>query len=88
MSWENFTYAVSGRENIPYWEWLWNDCVQEEIQKQTKYGSHVKTEEEENISIAKKEHKAKGKKNLGWVESNLGGKKKKDINKVKCFSCH
>jgi len=41
-SWENFIDAVSGREKLPDWERLWSDCVQEEIRKQTRFGSHVK----------------------------------------------
>jgi hypothetical protein len=46
-SWEKFIDTVSGREKLPDWEHLWSDCVQEEIRKQSKYGSHVKQEANE-----------------------------------------
>lgn len=64
------------------------DCVQEEIWRQAKFGSHANTEEEENIALASKRGKGKGKKKIGEIESSTWGKKKKNLNKVKCFSCH
>jgi hypothetical protein len=90
-SWENFIDAVSGREKLPDWEQLRSDCVQEEIRKQTRFGSHVKQEaDEENFSLAGKGGKTKGKKGSGGAEpSSRGqGKPKKDLNRVKCFRCH
>jgi hypothetical protein len=54
-SWENFIDAVSGRKKLPDWEQLWSDCVQEKIRKQTRSGSHVKQEaDEENFTLAGK----------------------------------
>jgi hypothetical protein len=90
-SWENFIDAVSGKEKLLDWERLWSDCVQEEIRKQTRSGSHVKQEaKEENFALVGKGGKARGKKGSGGAESSLKGqgKPKKDLSKVKCFQCH
>jgi transposase InsO family protein len=90
-SWENFIDAVSGREKLPDWERLWSDCVQEEIRKQTRSGSHVKQDvDEENFALAGKGGKPKSKKGSGGAESSSKGhgKPKKDLSKVKCFQCH
>jgi hypothetical protein len=90
-SWENFIDAVNGREKLPDWEQLWSDCMQEEIRKQTRSGSHVKQDvDEENFALAGKGGKVKGKKGSRGAESSLRGqgKPKKDLNKVKCFECH
>ena len=90
-SWENFIDAVSGKEKLPDWERLWSDCVQEDIRKQTRSGSHVKQDvDEENFALAGKEGKPKGKKGSGGTESNSKGhgKPKKDLDKVNYFQCH
>lgn len=88
-SWENFQDAVSGRENLPNWERLWGDCVQEEIRRWTRAGVLVKTNDKENFAFVGKGGKAKGNKTQGKAESSQkGGKKKKDLSKIRCFSCH
>lgn len=56
-----------------------------EIWKQAKDGSHVKIEEEEKFSLAGEG----GKKGTRGAESSSRGEKKKnDLNRIKCFSCH
>jgi len=49
-SWENFQDIVSGKENLPNWERLWGDCVQEEIRRGPRAGISVKIEDEENFA--------------------------------------
>lgn len=68
-SWYGFQDAVSGRESFPSWERLWIDCVQEEIQRGTRYGRLMKTDDE-NFALASKSSKAKGKEGQGVVESS------------------
>lgn len=86
--WQTFMDGICVREKLSDWERLWGDCVEENIHKQA--GSHVKIEEdEENFALASKGGKSKGKKSSGGGElSSKGEKKKKDLNKIKCFSCH
>ena len=83
-SWYGFQDAVNCRENYPRWERLWNDCIQEEIQRGTRDGRSTKTKDEENFSLA---GKAKGKKGKGKAKSSQKGEqKKKDLSKIKCFN--
>jgi hypothetical protein len=35
-SWEPFVKGVCARENIPYWQRLWDDCIQEETREESK----------------------------------------------------
>jgi len=80
-SWENFIDAVSGKEKLPDWEWLWSDCVQEDLRKQTRSGSHVKQEaDEENFALAGKGGRARGKKGLGGA--SLAQRDKKNPRKT------
>ena len=29
-TWESFVQSVTGRDNLPKYDWLWEDCVEEE----------------------------------------------------------
>jgi len=65
--------------------------VQEEIRKQSRSGSYVKQDvDEENFTLAGKGGKPKSKKGLGGAHSSskAHGKPKKGLSKVKCFQCH
>ena len=69
------------RENLPNWEQIWSNFVQEEFRWNTRDGSSSKTNDEEYCALASKENKAKGNKSQG----ELG---KKYLSKIRCFHCH
>lgn len=90
-SWEVFVEGIVARENLPGWDKLWSDCVQNEIRRsQSGIG---KQEHEENVAIKAKGRKRKskqgastsGKKSKGKQEKKEG--KEKDMSKVKCWAC-
>lgn len=78
---------MNERENLPNWERLWFDLVQEEIRWNTTDGTSSKGEDEENITLDGNTKKGKGKKSHSKPESSQGGNKK-DLSKIKCFHCH
>ena len=39
-AWEYFVQSVSGRDQLPKYDRLWADCVEEEVRLATKYGGH------------------------------------------------
>eukprot|EP00253_Pinus_taeda_P021662 PITA_21662 len=59
----------------------------EEIRKSTRYGSSSKNDDEENLALASKARKGKGKASHSRSNSSHGGKKG-DMSKVRCFNCH
>ena len=61
-SWYNYQDLVNRRENLPNWENLWFDFVQEEIRGNTKDKTSSKGDDEENCALARKAKKGKGKK--------------------------
>ena len=61
-SWHSYEDSVNGWEKLFGWERIWSDLVQEEIRRGTRDGSSSKNEDEENLSLAAKERKGKGKK--------------------------
>jgi hypothetical protein len=44
-SWEPFVKGVCARENIPDWQRLWDDCIQEETQEESKANKQGDEEE-------------------------------------------
>ena len=83
--WAVFVESVVTRENMPSWDRLWDNFIQEETRKGYVHGitSHSK-DEEENVALA-----AKGKKKK-FKKGSKGGTKQqdgvKDMSKVKCFA--
>jgi hypothetical protein len=74
------------RENLPNWERLWDDFVQEETRRGYVHGSSSTSNDEENVALVAN-NKKKFKKGLkAW--NKLKGEGKKDMSKVKCFACH
>lgn len=76
--WETFVKSIMGRANLPDWKELWATLPQEEIRQLSKTGSsskgfRIKKEEEEDATLI---FMGKQKK-----------RKKKDVSKIKCFSC-
>lgn len=86
-----FVEAIMARENMPTWDSLWDDFVQEENRRgYVQGGSSRNHEDEENVART-----AKGKKGKFKNGSNSGGGKdkgktkngKKDLSKVRCWPC-
>eukprot|EP00253_Pinus_taeda_P025351 PITA_25351 len=63
------------------------DDDMEEIKRSTRDGSSSKHDDEENIALASKARKGKGKASHSKSISSHGGKKI-DKSKVRCFNCH
>ena len=61
--------------------------MQEEIKRSTRDGSSSKNDDEENLALASKARKGKGKASHFKSNSSHGGKKG-DMSKVRCFNCH
>ena len=61
--------------------------MQEEIRRSTRDGSSSKNDDEENLALASKVRKGKGK--ASHFKSNYShGGKKGDMSKLRCFNCH
>ena len=58
-----------------------------EIRRSTQDGSSSKDDDEENMALASKARKGKGKDSHSKSNSSYGGKKG-DKSKVRCFNCH
>jgi len=86
-SWNSYQDSVNGREKLPDWEQLCSDLMQEEIKRSTRDGSSSKDDDEENLALASKARKGKGKMSHSESNSSHGGKKG-DKSKVICFNCH
>jgi len=88
-SWEPFFKGVCSRENILDWKRLWDDCIQEETQEESK-SNKQEYEDDENLSLVSKTWKGKGKgsNKKGNNEESTSHPIKKDLSKIKCFTCH
>jgi hypothetical protein len=88
-SWEPFFKGFCAWENILYWQRLWDDYIQEEIQEGSKGNKHGGSEENLALVSNTRRGKRKGSRKKG---NNDGGSsqlgKKKDLSKIKFFSCH
>jgi hypothetical protein len=84
--WVVFVEGIVARENLPKWERLWDDFVQEKTQRSNVHGSSSTRNNEENVALAANNNKK-------FKKGAKGGNKpksesKKDMRKVKCFACH
>jgi hypothetical protein len=87
-SWEPLFKGISARENLPDFERLWDDYIQEETQIESKVG---KKDGEENLALFGRSNKGRGKgpnKGKGKSEESTSQPGKKGLSKIKCFSCH
>ena len=66
---------------------MWDDFIQEEIRRESLHGGQQRGEEEENLAFTEK-GKGKAKKKKPNEGETSQDKKKKDVSKVKCFTCH
>jgi hypothetical protein len=83
--WVVFVEGIVARENLPKWECLWDDFVQEETWREYVHGSSSVGNDEDNVALV-----AKNKKNFKKgpkAGTKPKGEGKKDMSKVKCFSC-
>ena len=64
-----------------------NGCGQILCRRSTRDGSSSKNDDEENLTLASKARKGKGKASHSKSNSSHGGKKG-DNSKVRCFNCH
>jgi hypothetical protein len=55
-SWEPFVKGVCAQENLQNWQWLWDDCIQEETWEESKEDKQ-EDEEEENLFFFSKTRK-------------------------------
>jgi hypothetical protein len=80
--------GICAHENLPNFERLWDDCIQEETRMESKAN---KKGGDENLALfgqtnnGKGKGPSKGKEKSEESASQLG---KKDLNKIKCFICH
>jgi len=81
-SWHSYQDFINNQENMPNWEQLWSDLMQEEMRRNTRDGTSSK-EVEDVFSLVNKAKKPKGKKSQGEE-----GGKKMDMMKVNCFHYH
>eukprot|EP00253_Pinus_taeda_P033976 PITA_33976 len=85
-SWHSYQDSINGRDKMPDWERQWSDLMQEEIIQSTRDGaSSSKHDDEENLVLASKANKGKGK--ASHSKSSQVGKKF-DKSKVRCFHFH
>jgi hypothetical protein len=50
--WDVFVEGIVGRENLPKWDRLWDDFVQEETHRGYVHGSSSTGNDEENVALA------------------------------------
>jgi hypothetical protein len=88
--WTSFIKEFISQENHSNSERPWNDFIQEKTREEALHSRQLKGEEdEENISLASGVRKGKWATELNTrgEESSHDGKKKKDMSKVKIFTC-
>ena len=85
-SWETFTQGISARDQLPDFNRLKNDCLQEETRK-LKKGGKPKVEDEELHILNVNSYKGKKKLFKKKKGNQNNGKSKKDLSKIKCSKC-
>lgn len=90
-SWETFIRGIVVWENMPSWERLSDDLVQEELRVDSVSSSGQRGGDEDTVALATKGKKKK----VNREGPKEGDKKKKgveqqqhDMSKVKSFACH
>ena len=85
-SWEIFAQGISARDQLPDFNRLKNDCLQEEFRK-LKKGGKPKVEDEELHVLNTNSYKGKKKHFKKKKGNQKNGKLKKDLSKIKCSKC-
>ena len=80
--WAMFVQALVARENLPTWDRICDDFVQEETRRGLVQGSaSTSREDEKDVALT-----TKGKKFKKGGAKQQGGQKR-DLSTVKCFAC-
>ena len=79
--WIVFAEGIVARENLPKWDRLWDDFIQEETRRGYVLGSSSTGNEEENVALAAKGKSRSKKGSKGGNKQK--GEGKKDMSKVK-----
>ena len=82
--WKVFVEGIVAWENMPKWECMWDDFIQEDIQRGSLHETQQVEDEKKNLALARK-RKGKAKKLSGGATSQ-NKEKQKDMSKVKCFT--
>ena len=84
--WVVFVEALVARENLPTWDRICDDFVQEETRRGLLQGnSSTSREDEENVALTAKRNKFEKAPKKGGAKQQEG--QKKDLSTVKCFAC-
>ena len=91
-SWETFVWVIVARENMPSWERLWDDFVQEELRVGLGSSCGQQERDEDTVALAAKGKKKKvirkGPKEGDKKKKGKGEQQQRDMSKVKCFAYH
>ena len=88
-SWDSFVRGIVARENMPTWERLWDDFVQEELRVGGSSSQQQGGGEEENVALLAKGGKKKKQTKKGpKAGAKAGSEEKKDLSKVRCWACN
>ena len=68
-TWENFLDGIVARENLPDWQRLWDDFIQNEIRK-NHLGATKQVEEDDNVALLARGRRAEQRNKLPIVEAN------------------
>jgi len=85
-SWEHFVEGICPRDIVPNFNRIWIDCIQEDTLLESRYG--FKRIHDEEFSLSSQERKGNIKNISSGELTTRDGKKKKDMIKLKLFSCH
>lgn len=93
ISWESFIQGISGRDDLPKFDRLRADCIQEECRQEAR-GYGCKSHYEDDHVLAAHASKGKGKKGhfKRFKDKNdesapVAKKKLKDLSRIQCFRC-
>ena len=85
--WVVFVEAIVAKENLPSWDRIWDDFVQEETRRGLVQGSSsTSREDEESVALTTKRKKKLKKCPKKRVAKQQDGQKK-DLSTIKFFAC-
>jgi hypothetical protein len=90
-AWESFITNIYAQEQLPKWERLWDNCIQEKTQKESRSRKQAGDGGDENLALVSKTKKGKGKFFVKKGKSQGEGKQfgqKRDMSKIKCYIFH
>ena len=86
--WAVFVQGLVARENLPSWDKVCDDFVQEETRRGLLLCSgSISRQDEEDVALTTK-GKKKNKKGPKKGGAKQQDRQKKDLSTVKCFACH